>query len=169
MTFQKHPLMNTRTVLFPLCFGGLLLATLAGCSSWNKPASENFASVVITNTTPAAIRTTTFQVFQESEYHIANYDTNHDIVIFEKEGTYGQSIAYNGIVGAHYGEAILNRVKTKLYDRGHGNYRLSCQAYVVPNSGSFTGGHEIKLNGMRSGPYQDMLDDIARRLNPPAK
>jgi hypothetical protein len=160
--------MNTRTLLFPACFGALLLALLAGCS-WNKPASESFASVLITNTTPAAVRATTIKVFQESEYHLISTHTNANPIVFDKEGTYGQSIAYNGLVGAHYGQIILNRVKVQLYGRGEGNYRLSCQAFIVQDAGSFTGGHEIKLSNMRGGPYQAILDDIQRRLNPPEK
>ena len=160
--------MNTRAILFSLCCAGLVLASLAGCSSWNKPASDSFASVIITNTTPVDVQAVTIKVFRESEYQLVHVDTNINMMTFEKEGTRGQSIAYNGIVGTQAGQAILNRVRVRLYERSHGNFRLSCQAYIVPDANSFAT-HEIKLNGMRSGPYEDLLEDIARRLNPPEK
>ncbi len=49
-------------------------------------------------------------------------DTNACMMTFEKEGTRGQSIAYNGIVGTQAGQAILNRVRVRLYERGHDAY-----------------------------------------------
>lgn len=160
--------MNSPAILFRVSFVCLLLALLAGCSSMNQPASSSFASVIITNTTPADIRATTIEVFKESDFHSA-YANQQDMLVFEREATRGQSIAYNGFVATHYGEVSLNRVKTKLYDRGNGSYRLSCQAYIVTDAGSFTGGNEVRLGNTRSGPYQKILDEIAGRLNPPTK
>src|SRR5579872_2395661 len=59
--------MKTSTQFFQGGFVGLLFFLLAGCS-WNKPASESFASVLITNATADAIQKTTIKVFQENDY-----------------------------------------------------------------------------------------------------
>lgn len=158
--------MNMRIV--SLCFGGLLMALLAGCASWNKPVSDSFASVTITNTTVIDVQAVTMQVFHDSQYRLTSIDTNHNRMVFEREGTYGQSLAYNGIYGTQNGQVILDRVKTKLTSLGGGDYIQGCQAYIVQDAHSLTP-REIKLSSLRSGPYQDMLDKIRLKLNPPAK
>jgi hypothetical protein len=160
---STDPFLNLTPLLLRAGFFCLLLAGLAGCSSLGKPASASFASVVITNTTPADIRATTIQVFQEAEYQGAYIGP--DTLVFEREGTKGESLAYNGLVGTHYGQTTLNRVRAKIVDRGEGTYRLSCQAYIIPNADAISGGHEIKLTNARSGPYQKLLDEVAARLN----
>ncbi len=59
-------------------------------------------------------------------------------LVFEKEGTRGQNFAYNGIWGAQNGQVVLERVKARIYDRGDGTYRLSCEAFVIPDANSIT-------------------------------
>jgi hypothetical protein len=157
--------MNAPAILFRIGFVGLLLAALAGCSSMNKPSSDSFASVVITNTTAVAICKTTCQVFREAEYRVAMESPKDRKLVFEKEGTRGQNLAYNGIWGAQNGQVVLERVKAKIYERGDGSFRLSCEAFVIPDATSITPEHEIRVGNMRSGPYQKLLDDVASRLD----
>ena len=145
----------------------MLFVLAAGCSSWFKPASESFASVLITNASADAIQKTTINVFQEDDYLSHYMDPDSGALVFEKEGSKGQSLSYNGLVGTHYGQTTLNRVKLKLVDRGDGSYRLNCQAYIVRDAGGGMSADEIKLSGMRSGPYQKLLDKIADRLKNP--
>ena len=156
--------MKLLAILFPAGLVCLLLAGAIGCSSWSKPTSASFASVEITNSTPQAIRSATIEVFQEAEFGAFQGPDSYSW-LFEREATKGESLAYNGIVGTHYGQITLNRVRTKLLDRGNGRYRLSCQAYFVTDATSFTGGHENQLTSMRSGPYQKLLDEVAGRVN----
>jgi len=150
--------MNLRAFIIGLL--GLLLAGAAGCASWGKPASASFASVEITHSTPEAIRAATIEVFQEADYG-APRSADPSTWIFEREATQGESMAYNGVVATHYGNTTLNRVKVKLLDRGNGSFRLSCQAYMVTDTG------EVKLTSFRSGTYQKMLDEVVKRLNQP--
>jgi hypothetical protein len=162
----RFPLrMKTSTNFFSGGLAGLLFVLVAGCS-WNKPASESFASVLITNATADAIQKTTIKVFQGDDYLSHYMDPDSGTLVFEKEGSKGQSIAYNGLVGTHEGQVTLTRVKVRLIDRGDGSFRLSCQAFIVRDAGTM-GGDEIKLGGMRSGPYQKLLDEVADRLKTP--
>ena len=154
-------------MLFPAGLLCLLLVGNTGCSSWSKPTSASFASVEITNSTPQAIRSATIEVFQEADFG-AFHGPDAYSWVFEREATKGESLAYNGLVATHYGQITLNRVRTKLLDRGNGRYRLSCQAYIVTDATSFTGGYENQLTSMRSGPYQKLLDQVAERLNKPS-
>ena len=162
-------LMKLLAIFFPAGLLCLLLASGTGCSSWGKPMSASYASVDITNATPMQIRSATIEVMKDNEYQ-AYYGDDSWSWLFEKEATRGESLAYNGIVATRYGETTLMRVKTKLFDRGQGRYRLSCKAFIVTNAGAFDGGHEIALSGMRAGEFQDLLDKIAEKLkNPPPK
>jgi hypothetical protein len=157
--------MKTPSRFLPVNFAWLLLVLLAGCS-WNKPASESFASVLIPQASADGVRKTTVRVFQENDYLSHYLDPDSGMLVFEKEGTKGQSLSYNGLVGTHYGQQILDRVKVQIVERADGSCRLNCQAYIVRDAGNM-GGDEIKLGGMRSGPYQKMLDEVADRLKNP--
>jgi hypothetical protein len=147
-----------------VCFLWLSLALLTGCSSLNKPASGGFASVLIKNSSEADIRNTTIKVFKKAEYYTYYYSQDQNALIFEKEGSQAQSLAYNGIAGTQSGSGILNRVKAKIVDRGDGSYWLSCQAFVVRNANDKFAAEEIRLTSLHSGPYQKLLDEVAARL-----
>jgi hypothetical protein len=158
--------MKTRIIF--LCFGGLLLTFLTGCTFWDKPVSDSFASVTITNTTYADVQAVTIQLFSASDYKLVSIDTNTDMIVFEKEATHGQSFAYNGLLGTSSGESVIDRVKIVLRnDLGDDTFLLCCQAYIVQDTGGAIPPHEIPRSNMHNGPYQKILDDIARRLNPP--
>lgn len=157
-------MMKLLAMLLPSSLLCLLLVGNTGCSSLSKPNSSSFASVEITNATPTQIRTAAIDVFQEAGYGAFQGPDSYQWV-FEREATKGESLAYGGIVGTHYGQITLSRVRTKLLDLRNNHYRLSCQAYMVTDATSFTGGYENKLPGTRSGSYQKLLDQVADRLN----
>jgi hypothetical protein len=85
-------------------------------------------------------------------------------LLFQKEGTRANSLAYNGITGAYYGATTLVRVKGEIVDLGGGSLRLQCQTYMVRNAGDSFFEEETRLTNVRSGPYQNMLDEVAKRL-----
>jgi hypothetical protein len=138
---------------------GLLLAT--GCRL-GEPSSASFASVVIPGRTQDEICKTTAAVFQEDGYQVGSL--NPASMIFQKEGTRGQSLAYGGVVGTHYGEVTMVRVRAQLVDLGAGSYRLQCQASMVRDAGDSFFEDESRLANLRSGPYQALLDKVAKRL-----
>lgn len=133
----------------------------------DKPASSGFASVVIKNASLDKIQSTTIQVFKEADYQSTYSSLNQSSMVFEKEGTRGQSFAYNGIVGTHENQMILDRVKVNVAARVDNSFTLSCQAFVVRNAGDSFSAEEIKVSSWKSGPYQKLLDEVAKRLNTP--
>jgi hypothetical protein len=135
-----------------------------GCSSLNKPASASFASVTISGKSAAEIRDATVAVFVENGYQVFGSSQG---LTFEKEGSKANSIAYDGFVRSHYGEVTIIRVRAQLVDLGNGAKRLQCQTYMVSGAGDAFTEEENRLSNFRSGPYQDLLDEVAKRLKQP--
>ena len=129
-----------------------------------QPASASFASVTISGKSPAEIRDATIAVFQEHGYRVF---ASSQGLTFEKEGTKGNSIAYDGFVGSHYGAVTIIRVRAELVNLGNGSQRLQCQTYMVSGAGDSFFEEEHRLANFRSGPYQDLLDEVAKRLKQP--
>jgi hypothetical protein len=140
----------------------LLAALLAGGCHLGKTGSASFASVDIAGKTPQEICTTAGTVFQEDGYRVMSLAPN--MLVFQKEGTRGQSLAYNGVVSTHYGASTVVRVKGELVDLGMGKYRLQCQGYMVRNAGDSFFEDESRLTNIRSGPYQSLLNKVAKKL-----
>lgn len=138
---------------------GMLLA--AGCST-GKPGTASFASVEIPGKTPEEISQAAAKVFQENGYK-ANV-ANPAAMVFEREGTRGESLAYGGVVDSYYGAVTIVRVRAELVDLGAGSYRLQCKAYMVRNANDSFFSDESPLANVRSHPYQKLLDETAKRL-----
>lgn len=135
----------------------LSVVCLAGCHT-SRPSSASFASVVIENRTPDQIRQTAVAVFAGDGYRAASL--SGDELVFEKEGTRGDQIAYGSIVGD---QAIRVRVRTVIVPLAPQQHRLQCKAYMVREAGtSFE--DEVRLKNFRSGPYQKLLEEVAVRL-----
>src|SRR5689334_10524709 len=98
---------------FALCLLCLSLMLGAGCGT-GKPASASFASVNIPGRTPEDICKTSAAVFQEDGYVVRMLTPAS--MVFEKEGTKGQSLAYGGVVDTYYGSATVVRVRAQLVD-----------------------------------------------------
>lgn len=150
--------------LFSSFFVFLLLAGFIagnGCSS-TQPASASFASVTIHNQPAEKIQNVASQVFRENGY--AGGPTGPRTLLFQREGSKANSLAYNGVVGTHYGAQTLVRVKAELVDLGGNSHRLQCQTYMVRNAGDSFFEEESRLTNLRSGPYQKLLDQVAQRL-----
>jgi hypothetical protein len=156
----------TSFVLTKLRLSGLVcllgLASLAtGCRT-GEPTSASFASVVIKGKSPDEICKTAAAVFQEDGYQVASLAP--EMMVFQKEGTRGQSLAYSGVVDTHYGGGTVVRVRAQLVDLGAGGQRLQCKAYMVQDAGDSFFEDESALLNFRSGPYQKLLNKVADRL-----
>jgi len=139
-------------------FGAILFA---GCRT-GEPTSASFASVVISGRTSEQICQTAGKVFQENGYAIGSLSPSG--MVFQKEGTQGQSLAYGGVVDTYYGSTTAVRVRAALVDLSGGTYRLQCKAYMVRNANDSFFEDESALLNFRSGPYQKLLDEVAKRL-----
>jgi hypothetical protein len=133
----------------------------SGCSL-GKPASASFASVVIANRNIEQIQQAAKAVFQGDGYSASAGSGN--TLVFEKEGTQANNLAQNGLVGTHYGAQTVIRVRTDIVDLGSGSFRLQCQTFMVRNAGDSFFEDEHRLANIRSGPYQKLLDEVAKRL-----
>ena len=149
--------MTTCTLL-----AALLVLIGAGCGA-TKPSGASFASVTIKGHTPQEIASVTAQVFQEDGY-VGGSMKGHPMV-FQKEGSRMTDLAYQGAVDTHYGAQTVVRVKVDIVSLGADSHRLQCQAYVVRNSGDAFFQEEQKLANIRSGPYQSLLNKVAKQLN----
>jgi hypothetical protein len=151
--------LNTLLKFLPL----VLACGLAGigCSSLNKPASASFASVTISGKSAAEIRDATVTVFRENGYQVFGSSQG---LTFEKEGTKANSIARDGFVGSHYGAVTIIRVRAELVPLGNGAQRLQCQTYMVSDANDPFMQDEHRLANFRSGPYQELLEEVAKRL-----
>jgi hypothetical protein len=133
----------------------------AGCRT-GEATSASFANVVIPGRTPEEICKTTAAVFQEDGYQAMIVTPQK--MVFQKEGSRGQSLAYGGVVDTHYGATTLVRVRAALVDLGAKGYRLQAQAFMVRNANDSFMEDESALLNIRSRPYQNLLDQVAKRL-----
>jgi hypothetical protein len=143
---------------------GLFLLLLTGCHL-GRPGSASFASIVIPSHSREEILAVTGQVFRDDGYRARTTDSGK--MIFEKEGSRANDIAFNGVVGTHYGAQTLVRVKTDIVELNDGTKRLQCQAYMVRDAGDAFFEEESRLSNFRGGPYQKLLDQVARKLKQP--
>jgi hypothetical protein len=157
---KTRPIIQLRLVSL-LASTGLLTLLATGCRL-GQPGSAGFASVVIKNHTAEEIQTAAVQVFQDDGYTSAL--TGPGQLRFEKEGTRGNDLAYNGLVDTHYGARTVVRVEAEIIELSGGSRRLQCQAYMVRNAGDSFSEDPTRLTNFRSGPYQNLLDKVADRL-----
>jgi hypothetical protein len=134
---------------------------LSGCHL-GQPASASFASVKITGHPPEQIQEVTGNVFRGDGY--AAFIGGNGQMIFQKEGTRANNISQNGFVGSYYGDTTLFRVIAEIVDLGGGTFRLQCQAYLVRNPGDSFMEDSHPLANIRGGPYQRLLNKVAREV-----
>ena len=139
-----------------------LCALLATTSCRTGPSSASFASVVIPGKTPDEICKMAAAVFQQDGYQVAQLTPAS--MVFQKEASRSQSLAYGGVVDTHYGALTLVRVRAQLLDLGAGSYRLQCQASMVRDAGDSFFEDESRLINLRSRPYQSLLNKVAKSL-----
>ena len=150
---MKHFQISWRPVLGSLLALGLLV--VCGCGA-TKPASASFASVEIKNRSFKEIQNAAGQVFSEDGYSVM---VRGNQMKFEKEGSRAKQLAYEGFTGG----PVNLRVLASIVQLSESSYRFQCQAYVVKSPGD-TFEEEIKLQNVRSRPYQDLCDQIAKKL-----
>jgi hypothetical protein len=144
--------------VFPVLFA----AAVTGCH-WGSPGSSSFASVTITNRTPEEIRQTTKAMFLADGYNVG-VKPSADMV-FEREGSFMSQLAYGGWISTEAGNQTWVRVRANLVDLGGGLTRLQCNAFMVQHYGDSFFEEENRLAPIRSGPFQDLLNKVAKELN----
>ena len=146
----------TITKFFVTILATFIVLALTGCGA-SKPASASFASVVIDNRTFKEIQNAAGEVFSEDGYRV---QVRGNAMKFEKEGSRAKQLAYEGFTGG----PVNIRVLANIVQISESSYRFECQAYVVKSPGDPTFEEVIKLQNVRSRPYQDLCDKIAKKL-----
>jgi hypothetical protein len=152
--------MNTHSKLLRLqaCLLIACLVGLAGCRLSDKPGSMSHASVQIRGHSLAEIQQATGAVFRNDGYTQAS--ASPEEMVFERPGSRRDAAKWGGWSG----EGVTMRVKVGVSPSSNGNYLLQANAYAVENSSDpfhRTESRNVLLGG---GPYQDLLDKVARRL-----
>jgi hypothetical protein len=143
-----------------LCLGLALLA--AGCGSLSGPGSASFASVTIQGHSPEEIAAATVRVFGADGYSGGKAGTTD--LVFEKEASRATTLSRDGLVAAQAGARTLNRVRVQIVSLSDGSHRLQCQAYMVSDAGDSFFENEARLANARRGPYQSLLNKVAKEL-----
>ena len=145
-----------------LCPLGLcLLVAASGCQSTHSSTpSTRLASVIIEDRSMAQIESATQGVFQGHAYQAARSGSAD--FVFEKAGTSMDTLMY----GDWTPGAVWVRVKVYLRQLGSPNeILLECDAFMVNNHGDTRFEEEHKLSKMRRGPYQDLLEEVKKRVS----
>lgn len=147
------------------CRTALLLAAVVfadGCSSMDKPASASFASVVIVNQTPAKIRQAVIAVFQDNGYSILPQTDGS--LAFQREATRSEQLSYAGIAGTQEGERVAMRVLVNIQPKNPSAYWVGAKAYAVCNPDQPVFENTTALFNFQSGPYQKLMDQVAKKV-----
>ena len=133
------------------------LFAVAGCGL-TKPASASFASIVVNGHTVKEIQNAAGQVFSADGYNVMVRDNEMKC---EKEGSRATQLAYEGLAG---NGPVNVRVLASIVQLSQTSYRLECQAFIVKSPGDAVMEEVIRLQNIRSRPYQDLLDKVAKKL-----
>jgi hypothetical protein len=129
--------------------------SIGGCGTLSKPAGSAFASVEIEQHTKKEIMAATIAVFEQAGY-LSVGGSNE--LVFESDGKEWMQIAYGSNIGS--GQSVMERVEAQVEYQSSDVFRLQCSAYVVQAPGK-----EIKLRVHKSGPYRELLEQVARKLS----
>ncbi|HXI50084.1 MAG TPA: hypothetical protein VNH84_01205 [Candidatus Saccharimonadales bacterium] len=140
----------------------LFALAVAGCSSFSGPGSASFASVIITNHTPTEIHDAAAKVFRADGYEA--YETSPNKLLFEKEASRFTTMSREGLIATQNGARTMERVYSELISLGGGAYRLQCEVFMVSNAEESFMENEVRMTNIRSGPYQSLLDKVAKQL-----
>ena len=141
-----------------------LLLALAGtgCRSLGEPASASFASVTIQNHSEEEIAAATAQVFGADGYRGGKSGSGQ--MVFEKGASRATTLSREGLVATHYGAQTINRVRVEIVSLSGGQFRLQCTAFMVTGGSDTFFQDEVPLANIRSGPYQSLLNQVAKQL-----
>lgn len=139
---------------------GTTATTLAILSIWGcqviSPSSSRFASVEISGHTQQEVSAATIAVFEKAGYMSTG---GRDELMFERAGPDWFQMAYGSNLSG--GEAVEERVRAQVVDKGAGVLQLECNAFAVQGIDK-----ESALLRTRSGPYRDLLKQVAKNLSP---
>ena len=141
-----------------LAMVGLLGMFVSGCKTDERPESAQFASVVIHGRSIDQIHAAIIDIFHEHQYKAVK-DTLSTLV-FEELASKTTNLIYGNWLGGR----VWSRVKVTLDPIGDNSFRIECHAFLVENKGEVLE-EEKPVGKMHRKPFQQMMDDVAKRLN----
>jgi hypothetical protein len=154
--------LQPRSFLLAALLSLLLPLAGTGCRSVSGPGSATFASVTIQNHTSEEIAAATARVFAADGYRGGMSGPGQ--MVFEKPASRGTSFAREGIVNATSGAQTINRVRAEIVSLGDRTYQLQCRAFMITGGSDTFFQDEVPLTYARSGPYQSLLNEVAKQL-----
>jgi len=133
-------------------------AGLTGCRSLDKPGSGGFASVQISGHTREQVRGAVLLEFEQDGYTAV--EVRKPDMVFEKEGTRWDQIAYGGWPD----NDVWLRVKVSVAALPGSVCLLECQAFRVRGKGGPLESEPVPLKSRQNKPYQAVLDKVAARM-----
>ena len=143
---------------FPLALISLVLA-VCGCHTTRETAPGTIASVVLHGNTPGQIGDAVIAVFNQNGYITMQAGLND--LVFEKKGSKMNNLAYGSWMGE---EPVWVRVRLTIIPVGEAVCRLECRAFLVKDRGT-AAEETFKVNRLHSSRYEQLLDEVASRLN----
>jgi hypothetical protein len=147
---------NRVAILFALC-----AVLLAGCQSAQQSGSMSHASVQIQGRSLAEIQPVATAVFREAGYALAVAAAEE--MVFERPGSRRDAAKWGGWAGA----GVTMRVKVRLSAMLDGSQLLQADAYAVQNPDDPFFQTESRNVLLNRRPYQNLLNEVARRLKQP--
>jgi hypothetical protein len=139
--------------LMALCFTGLL-----GCKSSKGPGSSSHAAVTITGRSEEDIARVTKEVFSENGFSFKL--VRKDTLVFERPGSFGDTLAWGGIDG----KGVVVRAKVQMQGLPDGSRLLECNVFAVRDAGDRIFETESRDGMSSKSPYRKMLEEVQKRL-----
>lgn len=140
--------------MLAVCVGAFLST---GCATPGKPESAEFAAVEVHGQPPERVGDVAAEVFLEHGYKVRRQGWGK--FFFEKQGSAMNNLAY----GNWMGEPVWVRVKASVQELSPGHCQVKCEAFLLRNRGEPLE-EEIRVRKVHSGHYQELLDEVAKRL-----
>jgi len=141
-------------VLLAVCVSVFLSV---GCSTPGEPDSAHFASVEVHDQPVERVSDVTAEVFLKHGYKVRRQAWGR--FFFEKQGSAMNNLAYGNWMGG----AVWVRVKASVQELSPGHCQVKCEAFLLRNRGEPLE-EEIRVRKVHSGHYQELLDEVAKRL-----
>lgn len=135
------------------------LVLVAGCASANKLGGSGMAAVLLQYSTPGQISEAVQEVFRENGYQVARAGLSQ--LVLEKEGSSINNLVYGNWTP---GGGVWTRVKVRIIAAGEATWRVECDVFRVLDRNSLVE-EEVKLSDWKGRGAQDLLDQVAKKLN----
>lgn len=133
----------------------------AGCASTKEGPPQVLASVEVPARPPAQLSAVALEVFHAHGYNLAQQTKRQ--LTFEKPASKWDSLAYGNWMA---GEKVWQRVTLLVVPENESFSRLDCDGRLITNKGEALE-EPVKFGHLKHAPLQEMLQEIAARLQPP--